>query len=95
MTLPHPQAQDLITKCKGATGGKVSLESLRDAIGEAAAAAEQDPLREKLIYTKDELNGLLKDDSLSTEQRVAQADTAINDLADALSEYVDEQEPPL
>ncbi len=92
MTLPHPQAEDLITKCKGAVVGKVALESLRDDIGEAAAAADQDALREKLIDNKDSLNGLLKDDALSSEQRVDQARPAIEDLGDALSEYIAETE---
>ena len=92
MTLPHPQAEDLITKCKGAVVGKVALEALRDDIGEAAAAADQDALREKLIYTKDSLSGLLKDDALSPDQRVEQARPAIQDLADALSEYVADTE---
>jgi hypothetical protein len=83
MTLPHPQADDLLAKCEAYQAGQLSLPELRAALGEAAAAAEGD-LLETLIEAKDSLDSI---EEGSDDER-QEADPSVATAADALRNYL-------
>jgi hypothetical protein len=55
VTLPHPQAEDLLAKCDAYEAGELSLVDFRSTVGEAAAAADGE-LREALADAKSRLD---------------------------------------
>ena len=83
MTLPHPQADDLLAKCEAYEAGQLSLPELRAAVGEAAAAAEGE-LRDSLANAKSSLESI-EDDSDGVRD---EAEPIVAEAAQSLRDYL-------
>ena len=83
MTLPHPQADDLLAKCEAYEAGQLSLPELRAAVGEAAATADGE-LRESLAGAKSALEAVEEGSDGEREE----AEPTVAAVAQTLRDYL-------
>ena len=83
MTLPHPQADDLLAKCEAYEAGQLSLPELRAAVGEAGAAADGE-LRDSLAGAKSSLESIEE----GSEGEREEAEPIVAEAAQALRDYL-------
>ena len=83
MTLPHPQADDLLARCEAYDAGQLSLPDLRAVLGEAASVADGE-LREALADAKGRLDPIEEDDDGEREK----AGPVVAEVAAALRDYL-------
>jgi hypothetical protein len=87
MTLPHPQAHDLLARCSEYRAGEIPLINLRVALGEAATRAEGD-LRETLADATARLDDVDKDLEPGSTDEHGQADSVVSEVETALQGYL-------
>jgi hypothetical protein len=88
MTLPHPQADDLLRKGEAYKAKMVSLDMLRAATGEAAAVAVGE-LKESLVWAKTSCDATSKSAEPGSDDEHRQANPVVDEVEPVLRQYLD------